>query len=474
MDYGLYDLILADARILWLNIACDKNYNMYKANRTFEIQEEETEGVPWTWVGIIDDLATLAGVTITDDSGRLSGLTSEPRNIMAKGRPVTDVLEEILSFLGLVMIPVMSESLVYDIQRADDYNKDWLTTERKKLVFEGGPVARNDLILPKNIGLRVSSGPDAQIKLVDTAEYNAKGSGSLYLDIKHTAELKDGIIQNTDELEALRGDLIASHSQPNPELMVTLAGIHDLVSDGFTDVEWRSTSEGAFTRGLIRKPKVKATRPEDGLFNYGSFYFGRKGQTGATEEAIYTHKIHFALEGGTENKVLFDWVVPNCFNSRVKIHVVFVECDGDGLPGKHPAYEGYSWCPDDYGTTLYCGEDGHDDWTLVYTSLSVLKTVTNPYTQLFRSEWLFGSNGHAMLHVRINTAGVLEFSYYSTQLYDGHIEGILHFYVEVTPFEAGIDDLEEAGNNEIHESAGDPEWTGEWGDSIWTPGTPPE
>jgi len=276
-DCGLYDLILADARILWLNTAGDKNYNMYKADRTLEVQEGYSESENWTWVDMIDDLATLAGATIEDNFARLAALTSEPRNIMAKGRPVADVLEETLSFLGLVMIPGIIESSTYYIQYANDYNKDWLTNERKKLVFEGGPVSRNDLILPKNIGLRVSSGPVAKIELTATAEYDAKGSGSLYLDVKHAGELdENGELQNTDELTALRGDLIASHSQPNPELMVTLVGIHDLVSDGFTDVEWRSTSEGAFTRGLVRKPKVKATRPEDGLFNYGAFYLDNR------------------------------------------------------------------------------------------------------------------------------------------------------------------------------------------------------
>ena len=270
-DYGLYDLILADARILWLNIACTQNYNMYKTSRSFEIQEGYSESQNWIWADMIDDLGQLAGATFTDPQSRVSALTSEPRNIMAKGRPVADVLEEILSFLGLVMIPDLTEQ-EYAIQRANDYNKDWLTAERAKLIFEGGPVTRNDLILPKNIGLRVSSGPDPQIKLTSTAEYNAKGSGSLYLDAKHAGEVEDDELQNTSELNALRSDLISTHSQPSPELMVTLVGIHDLSADGFTDVEWRSTSEGAFTRGLVRKPKVKATRPEDGLFSYGSFY----------------------------------------------------------------------------------------------------------------------------------------------------------------------------------------------------------
>jgi len=283
-EYGLYDLVLADSRVLWINIAGDKNYNMYKAARAVsggEYEIQEINGASnWTWPAMINDLAGLLGVTINDPKNRISDLDSEPRNIMAKGRPVSDVLEEILSFLGLVLLPTLTLD-TYKVQSADDYDKDWKTsfTGLSKVVYEGGSVKRNEKILPKNIGLRVSSSPtpsiDPSIELTDTAVYETSGVGDLYLDVKHAGVLSSGSLVNETQLNTLRDDLITTHTQPDPEVTVTLAGIYDLTTYDFTDIEWRSNNRGAFTKGQIKKPKVSPPEAKDGLFNYGSFYVPR-------------------------------------------------------------------------------------------------------------------------------------------------------------------------------------------------------
>jgi len=230
---GLWDVVFVDKRVQWWK-PCDKNYNMYKPDRIPDGDDYKTEA-DYTWQEVIQDLLQQVG----EDVDVEVSLQYRPRNILALGRPIYDVLDEVMYSLGLALVVDM-EGNVKVKEMGGGHIPDGLP------VVRGGEVRVNEVC---GYGARVGKDGSPWIR--------TQGDGKL---IWSKAAVKGEALQKVAaDMRMRRGGY-----------KVKLAGIWDLIKLGFVDVTWTITERGAFTQGQDWADLRKVEVP-NGLFNYGSF-----------------------------------------------------------------------------------------------------------------------------------------------------------------------------------------------------------
>ncbi len=190
---------------------------------------------------------------------------------------------------------------------------------------------------------------------------------------------------------------------------------------------------------------------------------GVGGSAGLVEPRSYALMRHIGLADTYPDPTFGDIAdISGCYNSMVWLDIHYRHCPGAGTTDDHPQAEGAP--ADSMASALYkvgptsCLGVGDDTWHTA--QMFYIDEVGNvggwAATKYF--QFRIGVDGRFQVRA-VNTGN------------DGAFNGVVMVYIKVVNFVAGMD-MQEAGDNEYHESAGDPAWTGTWGDSEWEPGTP--
>jgi hypothetical protein len=287
-------LILADARILWLNRYGTRDYNTYGADRAAveNIDGDEQDyvmdnlngEVPWTYVQIIEDLAVILEVTI--DTSRWTGLRY-PRNIIADGVPIPIVLQKLFEEMGCYLAvdltispPTYTLYLIGKVEEEVDLTE--LTTYASRIHTQQLSTL-NPITKPKNISAQFITSPSLnpttgdRLITLGSAEITA-GNGTYQVPSSHAA-LFDGLDHlNLNYLTTIGEELATMYadSWSNGWQDICFAGVLSLgLNSAIHEIFWQSTIKGAFTSIKSFRPREEPfPTPQLTYLTYGDYLLG--------------------------------------------------------------------------------------------------------------------------------------------------------------------------------------------------------
>jgi len=288
----LFDIVLADERILWQAQCGDCDYNTYKRSRAWnsdagEFELENLNGeTEWTWEELINDLTGLLGVTIDDTY--VTYPSRKPRNIIADGQPIAKVLEHILAELYWdIAVDFTSQSTPYywfyeiggDEPPVLEETLAW--PDREYLVSGYQVVLRNPKLKPSSVRVAAACDPDAdngnRIRFHGNISPGGD-AGNLILPSTYAEHIVDGSSYNDATLDAIAAEILSAYDRsltpvlPDDAEHLLYAGIHEVRQGPRTQsITWQSNTRGAYTLIKRYRPAYKRYRPWDTLFSYGLY-----------------------------------------------------------------------------------------------------------------------------------------------------------------------------------------------------------
>ena len=302
----IWDVLLADERITWQFIYGDSAYNTYKADwpahpkaeTDFEL-ENLNEGAPWTYPALLTELFTKLGITAPTFPTGIDVSAIEPRQIVTAGRPIVDVLEEILTTLCIMLCvdPTVTTAARYSLVAYKDIGSN--TSAEIDHLYKGFPISRCNPMLNRPVTVVGSAPTYAPNAYYDGPRQRQKvgsktltyGTGELQLPIvQPLLTASDGDYTNLADVTAI-GDALATiyeESWTGTESLTSsgtewvLAGIHSGIFVGGTlvnglnkyvqEITWQSTANGAFTCcRSFRPPQPSITKSRNTLYTYGDY-----------------------------------------------------------------------------------------------------------------------------------------------------------------------------------------------------------
>ncbi len=314
---AIWDITLADERIIWPFTYCTHDYNTYKAERLgasdYDLENlhssneaSDSSGSEtvihdeWTFQQIIDNLADY----LNSDFGELPfAIIRKPRNLIADGLPVPNVLQKLLNDIGCYLA-VIPEGETEGSSSAGSSSSGAPSYYYVIKQIGGAEDADELAILETLVSSRLYKGwnkilVNEKVQRSSTAEMLAAadpsvndgdrikdygdaitigGTGAYKVPVSYAANE-----ENSDALEVI-GDEVANqykNSFKNIWRDVTLIGIHNLEHNSIIqEITWQSTSHGAYTRIRSFRPREKCLDgAKNGLFNYGDYPVNKSGRT---------------------------------------------------------------------------------------------------------------------------------------------------------------------------------------------------
>ena len=285
---NIYDVILADERILWSRLQLEQDYNTYPEHRITEVVDETRDyvlenlnvDVEYTWTQIVADIETALGITI-DETDITWPTDWAPRNVIGKGIAAAEVLQRLLEETSLYLAVDIRATgadryTLHTLGDSDVAELAEITTTVAAGGVQGGETKLNPYVR-QGATFKVAFGEmyaGSRVSL-ETGEAGMVGLGTDVTRNPYASIHTAGGYVNEADLQAIAADLGDRYnaSFTNTWFDYLLAGIHLYVtSKTIHEVTWQSTARGAFTR-------IRAFRPYDvtqmdqkhTLFAYGKY-----------------------------------------------------------------------------------------------------------------------------------------------------------------------------------------------------------
>lgn len=291
----VYDIVLADERVLWQHTYGDADYNTYKTDRRVGTSEFELEnlngGNEWTFTEVLNALKTVL------DIGTLNFTppTRKPRNIIGKNIGGTCIFQQLLLALqSYVAIDLQVADPTYTIYPVGDGEESGDLT---LINTYSGNLHRDCTVLlnPKvQKGLAVkmlaSANPDeAPSRLLTYGSGSATGgSGSRYVPSSYAVF---GNELNSAALGTIGNEVAGEYvdSFQNVWRDACYAGVLPFkLNRAIHEITWLMTTKGAFTqiRSFRPREELKEKDLQDLLFTYYKYLLGAGAVAGVRSAKI--------------------------------------------------------------------------------------------------------------------------------------------------------------------------------------------
>ena len=401
---GIYDLTVADERILWDRAVLSKDYNTYKstrkggvgANKDYDI--ENTNGAKeWTYKEVLESIATEAGVSLKiDDSSGIKDLKRPPRQLMFCGVSFANAMRRLLNELGcfLVPLPIIADDTSYTVMRLGVEPKEPVLPESLNArIVNGGPILLNRATIPHEVRAYATQEPKgASWVCSDSASkpISEEGGCGVKPHITHYAYWIEYVVggggpNNIDKIKEYLNEAalgladykldwqlyrFAGIIAPNQKLSKAKKPT-PILGAKIHEITWKSNSEGAFTTMKKYRPREEpAPELPSTLFYYDGYPIGTVASDNEVTKTCYAFPFHYSgrqpAEGESSPACYDIGSIPDCLTCRFTIDGQVRACDSGEHP-KHkiqrPYFPGESITCAHYVPPRYIfGEDLDSDW----------------------------------------------------------------------------------------------------------------
>jgi hypothetical protein len=311
---NIYDVVLADERILWSYKIMTADYNTYKSDRHERVVVGEEDDyllenlnadVEWTWAEIIIDIETALALAVPFLRLNFTWPVRSPRNVVAKGRSAPEVLQYLLEECHAYLAADFSQAgtPVYYICPVggveDEVEVAALEGAKSSRLIRGEQVYINPYCMKSAVANVLFSQDPTLASGVREESYQGAdkigGTGTKSIPSPYAVYRNEsGDILNQGLLEAWGNEIAGEYksSFANTWRDASFAGILNWhLGRTFHEITWQSTSAGAFTRIRSFRPHedVKTATAWDRLFAHGDYLIPEcKGVRFFKVEAIKT------------------------------------------------------------------------------------------------------------------------------------------------------------------------------------------
>lgn len=323
LEQEVFEIVLADERILWQYKYGTRDYNTYQKDRTkgtddFDLKNLKTpegeEDRPWTFKEVVAELETVLGVTKLEMDGDSYPNPNEettpsiperaPRNIIAKNVTGACALQQLLNELGAFVAPSFSGGdvnyTIYPVGAAEvedtpdpDYDGSpyddttVITANANRLHKE--KVIRINPVVQKGGTIKMLASADddeTEARYLSYGSKSAGGSGALLLPSSFAVF---GPESNSDALGDIGDELAQEYidSFQNTWRDNVYAGVIAFtLNRAVHEITFTLNAQGAFTRIRSFRPREGTDRIRDELFAYHRYLIGAGGTTALWAKVI--------------------------------------------------------------------------------------------------------------------------------------------------------------------------------------------
>ena len=298
----VYDVILADERILWQYTYGSANYNTYKTDRTTGTEDDEFEFEnlngedEWTFTELRDILKTLLDITTLT----FTSPTRKPRNIIGENISGVCLLQQFLiAAQSYITCDPQSSPTVYDILTIGETETEediTLFTTYASYLHKQHTIQINPLV-QKGLAVEMlaAANPDeAPGRLLGYGDATATGGTGKHLIPSAYAVFNNE--ENSEALETIGDEMAATYAESfaNTWRDNTYAAILPFkLNRAVHEITWQVNAQGALTRVKSFRPREELNIHElqDTLFTYHKYLLGAGVGTSVHSAKIQTDGI---------------------------------------------------------------------------------------------------------------------------------------------------------------------------------------
>lgn len=266
----VWDIVLADERIMWPFYYGTQNYNTYLSDRTRTrdfLGEKDFElsnlngAQEWSYEDIIQQLASTLSVSILGIPVPLRS----PRNIVANGLPVPNILQRLFRELSCFIAPDITNQAqqfhLHALGAEENPAETAVLAVLDKYRYAGGQIYINPSLQRSDYATTLTAA-NTDDKVLDYGlALDIGGTGVYKIPSAYAALHVNEVIKNNAYLDIVGNELAKEYKDTYQNLWrdITYAGIWSNVFLGSVcqEIIWQSNSRGAFTRIRSFKPEEK-------------------------------------------------------------------------------------------------------------------------------------------------------------------------------------------------------------------------
>jgi len=284
----VFDVVLADARILWQHLYGTANYNTYKTDRTtgsgdFEL-ENMNGGSEWTFTELRDALKTILSITTLN----FLSPTRTPRNIIGENITGACIMRQFLiATQSYLACDLQVSPAVYDVLTIGDTEvagdtalfTTYISYLHKQHTIQVNPLIQKGLA----VEMLAAADPDtAPGRLLGYGDATATGGTGRHLIPSDYAVF--GNEENSATLETIGNEMAATYAASfnNTWRDDTYAAILPFkLNRAVHEITWQVTAQGALThiRSFRPREELGIRELQDTLFTYHKYLLGAGSST---------------------------------------------------------------------------------------------------------------------------------------------------------------------------------------------------